>query len=31
MGFTLNVNLARVPEEIAAVSGDFSVAALPPP
>jgi L-ascorbate metabolism protein UlaG (beta-lactamase superfamily) len=31
MGFTTNVNLARVPEEIAAVSGDFGVAALPPP
>lgn len=31
MGFTLNVNLARVPEEIAAVSEDFAVAALPPP
>ena len=31
MGFTLNVNLARVPEEIAAVSRDFAVAALPPP
>jgi L-ascorbate metabolism protein UlaG (beta-lactamase superfamily) len=31
MGFTTNVNLARVPEEIAAVSGDFAVAALPPP
>jgi L-ascorbate metabolism protein UlaG (beta-lactamase superfamily) len=31
MGFTLNVNLARVPGEIAAVSGDFAVAALPPP
>jgi L-ascorbate metabolism protein UlaG (beta-lactamase superfamily) len=31
MGFTMNVNLARVPEEIAAVSGDFEVAALPPP
>jgi L-ascorbate metabolism protein UlaG (beta-lactamase superfamily) len=31
MGFTMNVNLARVPEEIAAVSRDFEVAALPPP
>jgi L-ascorbate metabolism protein UlaG (beta-lactamase superfamily) len=31
MGFTLNVNLARVPDEIAAVSRDFTVAALPPP
>ncbi len=31
MGFTTNVNLARVPEEIAAVSRDFEVAALPPP
>jgi L-ascorbate metabolism protein UlaG (beta-lactamase superfamily) len=31
MGFTLNVNLARVPEEIAAVGRDFDVAALPPP
>jgi L-ascorbate metabolism protein UlaG (beta-lactamase superfamily) len=31
MGFSLNVNLARVPEEVAAVSGDFTVAALPPP
>jgi L-ascorbate metabolism protein UlaG (beta-lactamase superfamily) len=31
MRFTANVNLARVPEEIAAVSGDFAVAALPPP
>ncbi len=31
MGFTLNVNLARVPGEIAAVSRDFAVAALPPP
>ena len=29
MGFTLNVNLARVPEEIAAVSREISVAALP--
>ncbi len=31
MGFTTNVNLARVPDEIAAVSRDFGVAALPPP
>ncbi len=31
MGFTMNVNLARVPGEIAAVSRDFAVAALPPP
>jgi L-ascorbate metabolism protein UlaG (beta-lactamase superfamily) len=31
MGFTTNVNLARVPEEVASVSGDFAVAALPPP
>jgi L-ascorbate metabolism protein UlaG (beta-lactamase superfamily) len=31
MGFTLNVNLARVPEEVAAVSGDIDVGALPPP
>jgi L-ascorbate metabolism protein UlaG (beta-lactamase superfamily) len=31
MGFTLNVNLARVPEEIASVSRDFDVAALPAP
>jgi L-ascorbate metabolism protein UlaG (beta-lactamase superfamily) len=31
MGFTMNVNLARVPEEIAAVSADFDVAALSPP
>jgi L-ascorbate metabolism protein UlaG (beta-lactamase superfamily) len=31
MGFTLNVNLARVPGEIAAVSEDYAVAALPPP
>jgi L-ascorbate metabolism protein UlaG (beta-lactamase superfamily) len=28
-GFTLNVNLAHVPDEIHAVSRDFSVAALP--
>ena len=31
MGFTTNVNLARVPEEVARVSGDFAVAALRPP
>lgn len=31
MGFTTNVNLAQVPDEIAAVSEDFAVAALPPP
>jgi len=29
MGFTTNVNLARVPEEVAAVSRDVEVAALP--
>jgi L-ascorbate metabolism protein UlaG (beta-lactamase superfamily) len=29
MGFTTNVNLARVPDEIGAVSGEFAVAALP--
>jgi L-ascorbate metabolism protein UlaG (beta-lactamase superfamily) len=29
MGFSTNVNLAHVPEEIAAVSADFEVAALP--
>ncbi len=29
MGFTTNVNLARVPDEIAAVSSDIAVAALP--
>jgi L-ascorbate metabolism protein UlaG (beta-lactamase superfamily) len=29
MGFTTNVNLARVPDEIHAVSADFAVAALP--
>jgi L-ascorbate metabolism protein UlaG (beta-lactamase superfamily) len=29
MGFTANVNLARVPEEIMAVSSEFEVAALP--
>jgi L-ascorbate metabolism protein UlaG (beta-lactamase superfamily) len=28
MGFTTNVNLAKVPDEIAAVSGEFRVAAL---
>lgn len=31
MGFTTNVNLARVPEEVARVSRDFTIAALPPP
>ncbi len=31
MGFTANVNLAKVPDEIRAVSADFEVAALPPP
>jgi L-ascorbate metabolism protein UlaG (beta-lactamase superfamily) len=31
MGFTTNVNLARVPDEVAKVSRDFAVAALPPP
>lgn len=31
MGFTTNVNLAQVPDEIAAVSRNFEVAALPPP
>jgi L-ascorbate metabolism protein UlaG (beta-lactamase superfamily) len=31
MGFTANVNLARVPDEIALVGRDFQVAALPPP
>jgi L-ascorbate metabolism protein UlaG (beta-lactamase superfamily) len=31
MGFTTNVNLARVPEEVAAVSRGIAVAALPPP
>jgi L-ascorbate metabolism protein UlaG (beta-lactamase superfamily) len=31
MGFTLNVNLSKVPDEIASVSTDFAVAALPPP
>jgi L-ascorbate metabolism protein UlaG (beta-lactamase superfamily) len=29
MGFTTNVNLARVPDEIHAVSREFEVAALP--
>jgi L-ascorbate metabolism protein UlaG (beta-lactamase superfamily) len=29
MGFTTNVNLARVPDEIAEISGEFEVAALP--
>jgi hypothetical protein len=29
MGFTTNVNLARVPDEIRAVSRDLQVAALP--
>lgn len=29
MGFTTNVNLAKVPDEIEAVSADFTVAALP--
>jgi L-ascorbate metabolism protein UlaG (beta-lactamase superfamily) len=29
MGFTTNVNLARVPDEVRAVSSDFAVAALP--
>jgi L-ascorbate metabolism protein UlaG (beta-lactamase superfamily) len=28
-GFTANVNLARVPDEVHSVSGDFQVAALP--
>lgn len=31
LGFSLNVNLAAWPEEIAKVSGDFAVAALPAP
>ncbi len=30
MGFSLNVNLSAFPEEVAAVSGDFAVAALEP-
>jgi hypothetical protein len=29
MEFTTNVNLARVPDEIHAISADFDVAALP--
>ena len=29
-GFSLNVNLAALPEEITAVSSDFTTAALPP-
>jgi L-ascorbate metabolism protein UlaG (beta-lactamase superfamily) len=29
MGFTTNVNLARVPDEIGAISAEFEVAALP--
>jgi hypothetical protein len=29
MGFTTNVNLARVPDEVHAVSRDFDVVALP--
>ena len=29
MGFTTNVNLAKVPDEVRAVSADFTVAALP--
>ena len=28
-GFSLNVNLASFPEEVAGVSGEFAVAALP--
>jgi L-ascorbate metabolism protein UlaG (beta-lactamase superfamily) len=31
LGFTLNVNLAGVPDEVAAVSRDATVATLPPP
>jgi L-ascorbate metabolism protein UlaG (beta-lactamase superfamily) len=31
MGFSTNVNLAAVPDEVAAVSRDFAVATLPPP
>ena len=31
MGFTTNVNLAKVPDEVASVSRDIAVAALPPP
>lgn len=30
MGYSMNVNLAAVPDEVAAVSGDFTVATLPP-
>ena len=30
MGFSTNVNLAAVPDEIAAVSRDFALATLPP-
>ena len=30
MGFSLNVNLSAFPEEVAAVSSDFAVAALEP-
>jgi hypothetical protein len=29
MGFTTNVNLARIPDEIGAVGAGFDVAALP--
>jgi L-ascorbate metabolism protein UlaG (beta-lactamase superfamily) len=29
MGFSLNVNLAALPDEVASVSGDFAVATLP--
>ena len=29
MGFTTNVNLARVPDEVHAVSSDFQISALP--
>jgi hypothetical protein len=28
MGFTMNVNLAQIPDEISTVGGDFDVAAL---
>ncbi len=31
LGFSTNVNLAAWPDEIAAVSGDLTVAALPAP
>jgi L-ascorbate metabolism protein UlaG (beta-lactamase superfamily) len=31
MGFTANVNLAHIPDEVARVSRDITVAALPPP